>query len=355
MKNLIIVYVIIGTLISCNDSEISPIQDYSEIELKYLNDAKILALRQIKSTVNHSARNSIKIPKEYYTPILNDLLSVYNMNELSTRDSVVNHDIHATQQFDGLKLQLLADWSHQLGIGDTITGNKIVDELMEAYDLKVSDFYIGAYDYAFIQSNDILNWEKLASKFKEIEGVQTVFPHSSEDINSFSEDIIWIPSTEYTELIYYKSISFDELFHTEHNELGWAFRIDQGQAMEISCTPIINIGLDKKKNIGEKAYYEILEASIQENCINIKIGISGCSPYNFDLLWRPVYVDCCPEGTNIFLVTTRDQDACDAYFEQDLSFHISTIRDIPKQNSVLNISLINPGSSTQSQELIYRY
>lgn len=142
----------------------------------YLNSAKIIALRQMLGDPNWA--DSVRIPAVLYNPVLDALSAVYNATQVPERDTVT--DCLNIQAFPGpiypQGISLLTDttynWAKKLHQGIMPTGNTLVDELLQRYNLKLTGSFQFDQFVFFFQSGDLLNTAALAALFNAIPGVQ---------------------------------------------------------------------------------------------------------------------------------------------------------------------------------------
>ena len=142
----------------------------------YLNSAKIIALRQMLGDPNWA--DSVRIPAVLYNPVLDALSAVYNATQVPERDTVT--DCLNIQAFPGpiypKGISLLVDttltWAKKLHQGIMPTGNTLVDELLQRYNLKLTGSFQFDQFVFFFQSGDLLNTAALAALFNAIPGVQ---------------------------------------------------------------------------------------------------------------------------------------------------------------------------------------
>ncbi len=136
----------------------------------YLEDAKRLAVRKYPNS-------GILIPEDHYLPILNLLIAVYNAENLTARDLVIDtYKIHTFPRPVMHELLIKVDtsysWVMKWKNGEQITGNPNIDSLMNMYDLELKDYYdwrIG--QYVLIRAQDPLNLIPLAGQFNSIDGI----------------------------------------------------------------------------------------------------------------------------------------------------------------------------------------
>ncbi len=179
----------------------------STIKELYIKDAERMALRIILSDANHPWKDSVVIYRPQVGEILQGLLAVHNGFNMPYRDTVIAvYGIHSHEDIVLDRLLVEVDqsfnWVQQWKLGNQISGNNTVDNIMDKYGLTLDNYYqwsIG--DYAMVKSSESLNLNALAKVFESVPGVLSA---EVDAVIGGGNDITYInhPEDNYKEYIY---------------------------------------------------------------------------------------------------------------------------------------------------------
>lgn len=148
----------------------------TEVHNDYLNDAKILALREIWFDTTSSYTDSIELPPRLTNKYLGDLSVIYSMDSDVT-DAIFNeYNIHALPNMPYREINLIADtnynWVQNFLVDSVISGNTQFDSLMTRYDFKLQSYY-NLSDGVSIQITTprYLNLKPLVDLLEQIRGL----------------------------------------------------------------------------------------------------------------------------------------------------------------------------------------
>jgi len=153
---------------------------------EYQDDAAVLTLRKFYENDNPWA-DSIEIPQEHIDTALNALLAIWNVDELSARDTVVDMlEIDAAINYGVNYFYIKCDtsifWISQIIEGNAASGNDTVDDLMNLYNLSYDSHIVsGGVYFVFFSSINCYNMLQLSTLFEDISGVISVFATSGYD------------------------------------------------------------------------------------------------------------------------------------------------------------------------------
>jgi len=164
------------------------------IQQNYENDARILALREIRSDVNDIDYNNPFVPEARVTPYLEQLSAIYNnpqntpeidslFNEFQFRVNPVYGYTEYTE-YKSLAFSINTATSWVQTFKDTgVSGVAALDNLMNQYQLSITDFFDfnSSGNTAFILSTDFdfLNIRAIVSDFEAIAGVNYAEPYNT--------------------------------------------------------------------------------------------------------------------------------------------------------------------------------
>lgn len=156
---------------------VSSCQAIPTIKDLYRQDAERMALRQIKADPSNTWNDSIAIDPDLVRYILTGLLGVHNGLNMPYRDSVIAvYGIHSFEDIVLDRILIKVDenynWVQQWKLGNQITGNSGIDNIMDKYDLSLDQYNqwsIG--NFALVKSETSLNQFALAREFEQIAGV----------------------------------------------------------------------------------------------------------------------------------------------------------------------------------------
>lgn len=142
----------------------------------FKEDASILALRDVQSDPE-SKETLIILPSELVKYYYQGLIYLYDTSSLRSRDSVIDiYNIHASPNPSPhdfyLDIDSTKDWARAWREGNTLTGNQQIDDLMQKYNLQISQYYDFSWEHSVtLFSSEPINTSALAKKFELIEGV----------------------------------------------------------------------------------------------------------------------------------------------------------------------------------------
>jgi len=173
----------------------------------YKTDADQMAIRRVYRT-SSSFMDSVNIPKTWSDTILRALIAVYNATSLPARDTVITMaNIHALHtpfflNFFYLSADSNSTWMQQLRVGNLITGNDTIDQLISKYHLSMNHysthFNLYAYHTVTFYSDSNYNASVLASYFLPVHKVYYSETSGGGDGNNISDSIY----SNYVELNY---------------------------------------------------------------------------------------------------------------------------------------------------------
>lgn len=148
----------------------------ADLRAAYLEDASLLALRELIAGGFHD----IRIPADTVQPYYDALVLVYNATLLPARDTVVDvYRIHTFGQPSIRRLYLLVpdtqQWAQRLAHDSLPTGNAGIDQLLAEYGMSYDHAFVMSSTQEFLivlRSTEPLNMPALASRFAEIPGVR---------------------------------------------------------------------------------------------------------------------------------------------------------------------------------------
>jgi hypothetical protein len=151
----------------------------SKIQNDYLNDSKILALREIYSDTTSSNADSIEIPLSLTNKYLGALSVIYSM-ENDVIDTIFNeYNIHTFPNVPYMEIGMIADtnytWIQNFLVDSVISGNAQFDSLMVKYDFKLHSYInlsVGAS--IRITTPRYLNLEPIVDSLEKIQGLDLV-------------------------------------------------------------------------------------------------------------------------------------------------------------------------------------
>lgn len=209
MMKLVLFFFIFLGLSKIGTSQIvqSSCMAHDSIVAKYETDADRLAVKTIFAT-NSNYMYDIVINENTSERILNALISVYNVTNISERDEVIDSfDIHTGQDPSLNKFSVRVDsnelWAQNIKNGIIPTGNSIVDSLSDVYSLVINDYYTFSYTSlahtVSFKSNDNLNLKPLALEFLNVSGVYNSYLSGG---GFDGNDIEVVLHSDYVKIIY---------------------------------------------------------------------------------------------------------------------------------------------------------
>ncbi|MBV7269853.1 hypothetical protein [Winogradskyella luteola] len=110
---------------------------------------------------------------------------------------------------------------------------------------------------------------------------------------------------------------------------------DDQPSMVCDFTTIIDNELYQN---AQSAFYSLVSAQIDEDCLNIKISSSGCSgeTWVLELVDSGGVLDSDPPQRNLKFVLTNNE-ACLAIFEQERSFDLTSLQVEDTNEVILNV------------------
>jgi len=151
----------------------------TQIQNDYLNDAKILALREIYSDTTSSNADSIEIPLSLTNKYLGALSVIYSM-ENDVIDTIFNeNNIHAFPDVPFMEIGMIADtnysWIQNFLVDSVISGNAQFDSLMVRYNFKLQSYiYLSVGASIRITTPRHLNLEPIVDSLERIQGLDLV-------------------------------------------------------------------------------------------------------------------------------------------------------------------------------------
>jgi len=152
------------------------------IALDYRRDATTLAIRELQRA-GPPALQSVEIPEALTAGLFGALAAVYRATSLPARDSVaVRYPIHAARQTGALLVSVdpSVSWVRMWRVGSRLTGNALIDTLVERYSLSVVGWYTfgSSPPIAIIGSAQPVNVAALAARFSGVSGVFYAEPNA---------------------------------------------------------------------------------------------------------------------------------------------------------------------------------
>lgn len=151
----------------------------SKIQNDYLNDAKILALREIYSDSTSSNADSVEIPSSLTNKYLGALSQIYSLDK-QVIDSIFNiYDIHASPNVPYMEIAMIGDtnftWIKNYMLDSLISGNPQFDSIATKYDFKLQSYINLSVGLSMsITTSQYLNLEPLVDSLNTIEGLELV-------------------------------------------------------------------------------------------------------------------------------------------------------------------------------------
>lgn len=142
MKQLIIIFLLLGMLVSVTNAQVvsSSCSAPDSIKALYQDDADRLGLRKTFDD-NSVWKDSINLDATLSNAILGALLAVYNADSLAARDTLVQLDVH---QFPSLFIEEVyiyadtnANWVKNLNAGIHPSGMKKLDSLIQKHNFSI--------------------------------------------------------------------------------------------------------------------------------------------------------------------------------------------------------------------------
>ncbi len=146
------------------------------IEDNYLEDAKILALREIYDNPDNAYADSVVIPAALINKYLSALYSVYLRGD-DVADSIFHiYNIYALPNVPYMGISMLVDTNifdiKELLADSVFSGNPQFDSIMVNYDFKLQSFIsIDTCDFLFITTSQYLNLKPLVHSLNSIDGL----------------------------------------------------------------------------------------------------------------------------------------------------------------------------------------
>jgi hypothetical protein len=125
---------------------------------------------------------------------------------------------------------------------------------------------------------------------------------------------------------------------------------------EIGCDPITQVGLDFPLETLPSDLFEPDTAFITGDCLDITLWYSGgCKDHVFTLVELPIWCGTPPvPPPQLLLCHDANQDACEAYLEQTVSFDLSGLQ-VQGSVSITFVLFLNIPGSTYSKTFTYHY
>ncbi len=110
---------------------------------------------------------------------------------------------------------------------------------------------------------------------------------------------------------------------------------DKGETIDCDKTTLIDN--DGYLN-GPNSHVTIIDARINQNCLNITFGASGCDgrSWEIELYDSENIAESFPEQRYIRL-SLKNDELCDAYFQRELSFDVSELK-VSGEEVILNLT-----------------
>lgn len=151
----------------------------SKIQDDYLNDAKILALREIYSDSTSSNADSVEIPSSLTNKYLGVLSQVYSLDN-QVNDSIFNiYDIHVFPNVPYMEIEMIGDtnytWIKNYMLDSVVSGHPQFDSIVKKYDFKLQSYTHLSLGLSMrITTSRYLNLEPLVDSLNAIEGLELV-------------------------------------------------------------------------------------------------------------------------------------------------------------------------------------
>ena len=165
----------------------------------YREDAARLALRKVNEK---GETDSVELPHALVQTLYNVFIHVYNLTNLTARDSVVTiYGIHAFLYPETHSLLVAVDstkdWVQAWRRGERFTGNEAIDKMLRDYELLLGEYYTWpqSHHLAVLWANKPLNIAALAKRFRGIDGVIYAEPNGTccdgNDIKANAKSFFW--------------------------------------------------------------------------------------------------------------------------------------------------------------------
>lgn len=151
----------------------------SKIQNDYLDDAKILALREIYSDSTSSNADSVEIPSSLTDKYLGALSVIYSLDN-QVIDSIFNiYEIHSFPNVPYMEIAMIGDtnytWIKNYMIDSVISGNPHFDSIVTKYDFKLQSYINLSLGLSMrITTPRYLNLEPIVDSLNAIEGLVLV-------------------------------------------------------------------------------------------------------------------------------------------------------------------------------------
>ncbi len=151
----------------------------SKIQNDYLNDSKILALREIYSDSTSSNADSVEIPLSLTNKYLGALSQIYSLDN-QVIDSIFSiYDIHAFPNVPYKEIAMIGDtnytWIKNYMLDSLVSGNPQFDSIVTKYDFKLQSYISLSLGLSMrITTSRYLNLEPLVDSLNAIEGLELV-------------------------------------------------------------------------------------------------------------------------------------------------------------------------------------
>ena len=165
-------------------TEPSEIQVSDSIAALYREDAARLAVR-IMLDVGGEAADEVEVPRDLWDALYNTILHFHDATELAARDTVVEmFPIHTFPSPVLRELIVSVDsttwWLQAWKSGQRLTGNSLIDALLDQYDLSLERYYAWSHSRSHIvvlAAGRPLNIVALTRRFSIVDGVGYAEPN----------------------------------------------------------------------------------------------------------------------------------------------------------------------------------
>ncbi len=183
MKKVTIHLIIVLSTVNCGGQVVlSSCTAPDSVITKYKNDADRLALRHVFK-INSTYIDSAIIPPTTRDTFLTALIAVYNATSLPARDTIVAmfnvHTFKPNINYFYVAADSNLSWMQQLRLGNLVTGNAQVDNIISTYYLRIERYNSDLTPHVVLFKSDTnFNIPVIADYFKTVAGVQYAEPQS---------------------------------------------------------------------------------------------------------------------------------------------------------------------------------
>jgi hypothetical protein len=143
-----------------------------EIIYQFKNDAARLALRSL----GDPSHQPIVIPEDLIQTYFNVLVNIYTHDDVAKSIAKCNIHTASTPSTDYLKIiyERTVDWASPLRKGITTTDSRIINNLIEQYDLLIerNEYFDVRRDAIIIRPTKPINMTAMANEFYKVEAVE---------------------------------------------------------------------------------------------------------------------------------------------------------------------------------------